>query len=80
MHRERHPGLAGRRFQIHHLCRVVDAAADPRGMRQRHQMAQLLSADDLVGDEHILDPAIDHRLGFADLLDAHPDRAQLDLL
>ena len=49
-------------------------------MRQRHQPPQFLPADDFVGDEHVRDPAIDHRLGLADLLHAHADRAELDLL
>ena len=51
-----------------------------RGVRQRHQPAQFLPADDLVGDEHVAHAAIDHRLGLADLLHADADRAQLDLL
>jgi len=29
----------------------------------------------LVGDQHVLDAAFDHRLGFGHLLAAHPDRA-----
>jgi len=47
---------------------------------ERHQPLQLLPADDLVGDEHVLDPTIDHRLGLADLLNAHADGAELHLL
>ena len=62
------------------MALIVGAHADPGGLRQRRQPPQFLPADDLVGDEHVPDPAIDHRLGLADLLHAHADRAQLDLL
>ncbi len=76
MHRQaRDAGFGGGGFEVGDLCRVVDADADMRGMGQRHQVAQLLPADHLVGDQHVAHPAIDHRLGLADLLDAHPDRA-----
>jgi len=46
---------------------------------ERHQPLQLLPADDFVGDEDVLDPALDHRLGLADLLAADADGAELDL-
>src|SRR5579863_9021675 len=62
--------------------RVIPAspAASSSAMTCAGSSAQLLAADDFVGDENVLDPAIDHRLGFADLLAAHADRAQLHLL
>ncbi len=41
---------------------------------------QFLAPDDLVRDEHVRDPALDHRLGLADLLHAHADGAERDLL
>jgi hypothetical protein len=34
----------------------------------------------LIGDEHVSDPAMDPRLGLADLLAAHADGAERDLL
>ena len=74
------PASRGGGVEIGDLRRVVDAHPDPRGVRQRHQPAQFLPADDLVGDEHVAHAAIDHRLGLADLLHADPDRAELDLL
>ena len=41
-------------------------------MGERGQPLQFLPADDLVGDEHVLDAAMDHRLGLADLLQHTP--------
>jgi hypothetical protein len=78
--RQGHPGFACGSVDGAHLAFVVGAHADSRGLRQRGQPPQFLPADDFVGDEDIPDPAIDHRLGLADLLHAHPHRAQLDLL
>ena len=78
--RQGDPGLARRRVERADLARIVGAHADPGAMRQRRQPPQFLPADDLVGDEHVRDPAIDHRLGLADLLHAHADGAELDLL
>ena len=49
-------------------------------MGERGEPAQFLPADDLVRDEHVPDPALDHRLGLADLLHAHADGAERDLL
>ncbi len=81
MHRQaRDPGLGRGGVEIGDLRRVVDAHPDLRGMRQRHQPAQFLAADDFVGDQHVAHAAIDHRLGLADLLHADADRAKFDLL
>jgi hypothetical protein len=49
-------------------------------MRERRETPQFLPTDDLVGDEHVRDPALDHGLGLADLLNAHADGAEGDLL
>ena len=73
-------GLAGSRLQRGDLPRIVGADPDPRQMGEGGQPAQFLPADDLVGDEHVPDAALDHRLGLADLLNAHADRAERDLL
>jgi len=62
------------------LADIIGAHADPGGERERGQPPQFLPADDLVGDEHVPDAAVDHRLGLADLLHADPDRTQFDLL
>ena len=78
--RHRHRGLAGGGVERVDLARVVGAHPDMRDMRQRHQPPQFLSADDLIGDEHVRDAAIDHRLGLADLLHANPDRTPRHLL
>ena len=80
MYRQGDAGLGGGGFESGDLRRVVDANADPGAAGEPHQPPQFLTADDLVGDEDVLDPAIDHRLGLADLLAADADRAQLHLL
>ena len=47
---------------------------------QAPSAAAISAADDLVGNEHVPDPPMDHRLGLADLLHTHADGAQLDPL
>ena len=53
MDRQVDPGLAGGGLESRDLRRVVGADADPRVRAEPHQPAQLLAADDLVGDEHV---------------------------
>ncbi len=74
------PGLARRLVERADLARIVGAHADARVVGERREAAQFLPADDLVGDEHVRDPALDHRLGLADLLHADADRAERNLL
>ena len=77
--RQRDPRLARRRVERAHLSCIVDADPNPGIMGERGEPPQFLPADDLVGDQHVLDAAIDQRLGLADLLNAHADRAQFHL-
>ena len=78
--RQGDPGLARRLVERADLARIVGAHANPGDMRERDEAPQFLAADDLVRDEHVRDPALDHRLGLADLLNAHADGAERDLL
>src|SRR5260370_18880788 len=70
------PGLARRLVERADLARIVGAHADAGAMRKRREAAQFLPPDDLVGYEHIPDPALDHRLGLTALLNADADGAQ----
>ena len=78
--RQGDPGLASRLVERADLARIVGAHADAGDMRERGEAPQFLASDDLVRDEHVRDPALDHRLGLADLLHAHADGAERDLL
>jgi len=77
--RERDPSLARRRVERADLTHIVGAHPDTGVMGKRHQPPQFLAADDLIRDEHVPDPTLDHRLGLADLLAAHADRTQIHL-
>ena len=73
--------VAGLR-QFPHGIRIVDTDAEPRRREARGepgQMGELAFADDLVGDEHVLDAAGKERLGLGRLLHADADRARGDL-
>ena len=61
------------------LSEIVDAHADARLARELGQARELGRADHLVGDQHVAHAAAHHRLGLADLLAAHADRAARDL-
>ncbi len=78
--RQGDPGLPRRVVERADLARIVGAHADAGDMRERNQPPQFLPPDDLVRNEHVPDPALDHRLGLAYLLHAHADRAERDLL
>ena len=78
--RQRDPGLTSRLVERADLARIVGAHADAGDMCERGEAPQFLASDNLVGDEHVRDPALDHRLGLADLLNAHADRAERNLL
>jgi hypothetical protein len=78
--RQGDPASPRRRVERADLARIVGADANPGDMRERDEAPQFLAADHLVGDEHVRDAALDHRLGLADLLNAHADGAERDLL
>ena len=68
-------GLGGQRDP---LARV-DAQADLRALGQRSEPRRLAVVDDLVGQQHVIDPGGDERFGLGHRLAAHADRAGLDL-
>jgi hypothetical protein len=77
--RQRDPGLARRLVERADLARIVGAYADAGDMCERGEAPQFLMSDHLVRDQHVGDPAPNHRLGLADLLHAHADGAERDL-
>jgi hypothetical protein len=80
VHRQFDAGLGGGFIDAEDLSPIVNADSDICTACQCHQAAQFLTADDLIGDEDVAHPAVDHRLGLADLLDADADGAEFDLL
>src|SRR5258706_13666120 len=66
-------------LQLRDVLGVIDADADLCATRKRGDALELVRADHLVGDEHIGDAALHHRLGLRNLLAAHADRAGGDL-
>ena len=58
---------------------TVEHQGQPRAARQRRQPLQLLSADDVVGDEDVVDAGVGHHLGLAELLAGDADGTELDL-
>src|SRR5271170_7009940 len=61
--RQGDPGLSGRFVERADLARIVGAHADAGGMCERGEAPQFLAPDHLVRDQHVRDPALDHRLG-----------------
>jgi hypothetical protein len=68
-----------RLFESRHLLRIVDANRDPRSLSERRHARHLRGSDDLIGDQHIANAAVDQRLGLAHLLAADADGAMGDL-
>ena len=62
-----------------YIAGIVRTNLDGGALRQRGQSPQLVGPHHLVGDQHITDTAVDHRLGFADFLATHTDRAERQL-
>ena len=71
--------LAGRRVDVLHVAGIVGADGDLGLLRQRGEAPEFGHADHFVGNQHIGHAALDHGLGFADLLAADADRAESDL-
>jgi len=57
----------------------VDGGRDRGLLRELAQPVELPLAHDRIADEHVLDPAVDHHLGLAELRHLDADRACLDL-
>src|SRR5882672_6602893 len=74
-----HVEFRPRSFELTKILSIVDAHPEPRARRERREAPELRRADDFVGDQHVLDAALDHRLGLGHFLAAHPDRARGDL-
>ena len=62
-----------------HLLDVIDGHADFRPQRQSSEPLALDRADDLVGDQHVVDPVFNEYLGLTQLRARHADRAQCQL-
>jgi hypothetical protein len=65
--------------EIGHVARVVGDEAHFGALRQAAQPRDRLARHHLVGDEDVVDAAIDHRLGHADLRAGDPTRTRSDL-
>ena len=65
---ERAPGDLGRLRQTGDGRRVVGGDDDLRALQQPAQAAHLLLAQQIVADEDVVDAAVDHHLGLAQLL------------
>jgi len=78
-HVERHARRARSFVEVGDVTLIIGAYRDARALRERREAPEFRRADHLVGDQHVGNAAINHRLGLAGLLAAHAHRAARNL-
>ena len=78
-HRKLPPGVASRVRETGEERGVVDGHRDPRALEQRRQPPELVVAEQVVRDQHVVETGVDHDLRLPELLTRDPLCTELDL-